>query len=211
MLFFACFAFLAVGEALYPFKSSKTISPLFIRLRTEVCAPYKLEMDILLPGNLLIPDNSGFSGDVRLLKRKVPRSIWNTGLSCDVIFVLCVFDARLGDINFERVIGQGIGVEHADRLICLSLCGHGHKREALRQAGSLVFDEFHRSDHSGCCEQGIDFVLCGRLSQVSYVNSYIHFITAFSGTAGNKNDRDPYKRVGGQGTTEIQLLITLSV
>jgi hypothetical protein len=36
------------------------------------------------------------------------------------------------------------------------------------------------------CEQGVDFVLCGRLGQVSYVNSNIHGMTSFSGIAGNK-------------------------
>ncbi len=113
-------------------------------------------------------------------------------------FVLGAFDARLGNIDLERVVGQGIGIEHADRLICISLCGHGHKGEALRHAGALVFDEIHRRDCSSLCEQGLDFILCGRLGQVSYVDSNIHFVTTFSGTAGNKNDRSPNKRVGGQ-------------
>jgi len=114
------------------------------------------------------------------------------------IFGLRVFDARFGNIDFERVVGQGIGIEHADRLICISLRGHGHKGEALRHASALVLDELHRRDGSSLREQGIDFILCGRLGQVSYVNSNIHFITSFSGTAGNKNDRSPYKWVGGQ-------------
>ena len=67
------------------------------------------------------------------------------------------------------------------------------------------------------CEQGVDFILCGRLVQVSYVNSNIHFITAFypkghmSGSAGNKNDRNPIIGSAAKGTTEIQLFITHSV
>jgi len=74
--------------------------------------------------------------------------------------VLGVFDARFGNIDFERVIGQGIGIEHADRLVCISLGGHGDEGESFRQAGILVFDEVHRRDCSGLCEQGIDFILC---------------------------------------------------
>ena len=119
--------------------------------------------------------------------------------------------ARFGNIDFQCVIGQGIGIEHADRLICIYLRGHGHKSEAFRHASALVFDEFHRRDRSGLCEQGIDFILRGRLGQVSYVNSNIHFITAFSGRAGNKNDRNPISGSAAKGTTEIQLFITYSV
>lgn len=126
-------------------------------------------------------------------------------------FGLGVFDARFGNIDLERVVGQGIGIEHADRLICISLYGHGHKGEALRHAGALVFDEIHRRDHSSLREQGLDFILCGRLGQVSYVNSNVHFVTAFSGTAGNKNDRSPIRGSAAKGTTEIQLFSTPSV
>ena len=122
-----------------------------------------------------------------------------------------MFDAWFGNIDFERVIGQGISIEHADRLICIGLCGHGHKSEAFRHASPLVLDEIHRRDRSGLCEQGIDFSLCGRLGQVSYVNSNIHFITSFSGMAGNKNDRNPISGSAAKGTTEIQLFITRSV
>lgn len=117
-------------------------------------------------------------------------------------FMLCVFDARFGDIDLEHVISQGIGIEHADGLVCIGLLGHGHKSEALRQAGALVHDQLHRRDGSSCCKQGLDFVLCGRLVQVSYVDSNIHFITSFSSSAGNKNGRQPYKRVGGQGVRQ---------
>jgi len=128
-----------------------------------------------------------------------------------MFLMLHLSDARFGNIDFERVIGQGIGIEHADRLICISLCGHGHKSEAFRHASALVFDELHRRDRSGLCEQGIDFILRGRLGQVSYINSNIHFITAFSGRAGNKNDRNPISGSAAKGTTEIQLFITPSV
>ena len=128
-----------------------------------------------------------------------------------VFLVLRLSDARFGDIDLERVICQGIGIEHADRLICIGLCGHGHKSEAFRHAGPLVFDELHRRDRSGLGEQGIDFSLCGRLGQVSYVNSNFHFITSFSGMAGNKNDRNPISGSAAKGTTEIQLFITPSV
>jgi hypothetical protein len=100
--------------------------------------------------------------------------------------VLRAFDARFGNIDFERLVGQGIGIEHADRLIGISLYGHGHKGEAFRQSSSLVFDELHRRYRSGLREQGIDFILRGRFGQVSYVNPNIHLTTAFSGTAGNK-------------------------
>jgi len=102
------------------------------------------------------------------------------------VCVLPAFDARLGNIDFEFVIGQGIGVEHADRLLCLSLLGHGHKGEAFRLASTLVLDQIDRSNGTGLCEQGIDFILGGRLVQVSYINSGIQFSTSFSGTAGNK-------------------------
>lgn len=54
-------------------------------------------------------------------KRKHPRSRWNEGVVLRYIFGLGVFDARFGNIDFERVVGQGIGIEHADRLICIGL------------------------------------------------------------------------------------------
>ena len=128
-----------------------------------------------------------------------------------MFLMLRLSDAWFGNIDFESVIGQGIGIEHVDRLICVGLCGHGHKGKAFRRASSLVFDELHRRDRSGLCEQGIDFILRGRLGQVSYVNSNIHFIAAFSGRAGNKNDRNPISGSAAKGTTEIQLFITYSV
>ena len=128
-----------------------------------------------------------------------------------MFLILRLPDAWFGNIDFERVIGQGIGIEHADRLICISLCGHGNEGEAFRHASALVFDELHRRDRSGLREQGIDFILRGGLGQVSYVNSNIHFITAFSGRAGNKNDRNPISGSAAKGTTEIQLFITPSV
>jgi len=103
-----------------------------------------------------------------------------------MFLVLRLSDARFGNIDFERVIGQGIGIEHADRLICIGLGGHGNKSEAFRHASALVLDELHRGDCPGLREQGIDFILCGRLGQVSYINSNIHFIASFSGKAGNK-------------------------
>ena len=108
------------------------------------------------------------------------------------ISVLCVFDARLGNIDLELVVSQIIIVEHADRLIGISLCGHGYKGEALRHASALILGDFHRGDDSGFGEQGLDFILRGAFIQVPYVNSYIHCITAFypkgymSGVAGIK-------------------------
>jgi hypothetical protein len=108
-----------------------------------------------------------------------------------MLFMLPAFDTRLGYIDLEFVIGQGISVEHADRLLRLRLLGHGYKGKALRHSGALVFDQVHRCDGSGLREQGINFVLGSRLVQISYVNSGIQSITSFSGTAGNKNDRNP--------------------
>lgn len=103
-----------------------------------------------------------------------------------MVYVLLAFYARFGYVDLEFIIGQGIGVEHADRLFRLGLLGHGHKSKAFRHAGALIPDQVHRSDRSGLREQGIDFFLGGRLVQVSYVNSSIQCITAFSGSAGNK-------------------------
>ncbi len=131
--------------------------------------------------------------------------------------VLCAFDAWFGNIDLELVVSHGIVVEHADGLVGLSLGGHGHKCKALRHTGALFRGNFHRSDGSGLCEQGLDFILCGRLVQVSYINSNIHFVTAFypkghlSGGAGNKNDRNPIRGSAAKRTTEIQLFITYSV
>ena len=78
-----------------------------------------------------------------------------------IFLVLRLSDARFGNIDLEPVLSQGIVIEHADRLICISLCGHRHKGEAFRHAGTLVFDEVHRSNGSGLREQGIDFILRG--------------------------------------------------
>ena len=147
-----------------------------------------------------------------LSKKKSPSFQMEQRACAAMYFVLRVFDAWFGNIDFERVIGQGIGIEHADRLIRISLCRHGHKGEALRHASPLVFDELHRRDRSGCCEQGINFILCGRLGQVSYINSNIHFITPFSGTAGNKNDRNPIRGSAVKVVRQrLQLFITYSV
>jgi hypothetical protein len=54
-------------------------------------------------------------------KEKPPFLVERGELCCDVSFVLRVLDARFGNIDFERVTGQGIGIKHADRLICISL------------------------------------------------------------------------------------------
>jgi len=137
--------------------------------------------------------------------------MWNEGVVLQYFWVLRVLGARLGNIDLELVVSQVIVVEHTDRLIGIRLRGHGHKSEAFRQAGALVFDELHRRDGSGLRKQGVDFILCGRLVQVSYINSSIHIIPAFSGTAGNKNDRNPISGSAAKGTTEIQLFITCSV
>lgn len=115
---------------------------------------------------------------------------------------LRVFDARLGDIDLEVVSAQGVGVEHADRLVRLGLVGHGDKREALRETGALVHDEFDRRDGPCGCEERHDLVLFGGLVEVAYVNANIHLMTAFSSTAGMKMTAAPVKRVGGQGTTD---------
>lgn len=88
-------------------------------------------------------------------------------------------DARLGDVDLELVLRHVVLVEHADRLVGIFLRGHGHKGEALRHAGALVFDEVHRRDRPGLREQGFDFIFRGCLCEVSYVNSNIHFNTAF--------------------------------
>jgi len=102
-----------------------------------------------------------------------------------------VLNARLGDVNFKLVIGQGIVMEHADGLVSCGLIGHGYKGEALRYSCALLFDEFDRGDGARLREQGVDFILRGRLGQVSYVNSNIHFITAFFRHGRKQNDRNP--------------------
>lgn len=38
-----------------------------------------------------------------------------------VLFRVALRNARLGDINLEFVLSQGIIVEHADRLVCIFL------------------------------------------------------------------------------------------
>lgn len=38
-----------------------------------------------------------------------------------VLFRVALRNARLGDINLEFVLSQGIIVEHADRLVCVFL------------------------------------------------------------------------------------------
>lgn len=78
-----------------------------------------------------------------------------------MFFVLRVFNAWFGNIDFELILSYRVIIEHADRLIGIRLDGHGHKGEALRQASALILGNFHRSDGSGLCEQGFDFILCG--------------------------------------------------
>jgi len=107
-------------------------------------------------------------------------------------FILRLSDARLGHVDLELVVSQGIVVEHGDGHVGLRLRGHGDESEAPRFARALVRGDIHRGDRSGGCEQGVDFVLRGGLVQIPYVNSYIHWFTAFypkghmSGNAGIK-------------------------
>jgi len=68
-------------------------------------------------------------------------------------------DARFGNIDFDRIPGQGIGVEHADGLICVSLCGHGDKGKALGHAARPVLDQINRGYFPGLREQGLDVSL----------------------------------------------------
>jgi len=100
--------------------------------------------------------------------------------------------AGLGDVDLELAFRQHIVIEHADCLVGFRLGGHRHERKAPRRAGTFVCGDFHRRDGSGGGEQGADFSLRGGLVQVSYVNSNIHFNSAFcpkghmSGIAGIK-------------------------
>ena len=118
---------------------------------------------------------------------------------------LYLADARLGNIDLELVLCQGVIVEHADGFVGFCLGGHGHEREALRLAGALVHGDFHRRDGSGGGEQGVDLILCGGFIQVSYINSYIHCMTAFcpnghiSGSAGIKMTASPIKGSAAKG------------
>jgi len=124
---------------------------------------------------------------------------------CIGTFYIKLADARLGDIDLELVFRQGVIIEHADRLVGFFLGGHGYEREALRLAGALVHGDFHRRDGSRGGEQGVDFSLRGGLVQISYVNSYIHCITAFypkghmSGGAGIKMTANPIKGSAAKG------------
>jgi len=147
-----------------------------------------------------------FPPSCALLCKKHPHPTWNKGTV--MAFSCCTLcGAGLGDIDLELVFSQSIVVEHADCLVSVFLRGHGYESEALRLAGALVHGDFDRRDGSCGCEQGIDFILCGRLVQISYVNSYFHFVL-LSTRKGivrhcrNKNGRRPYKRVGGQGVRQ---------
>src|ERR1044072_8213017 len=84
------------------------------------------------PPKSLIPV-AGHISSLQNRIRKHPRSLWNEGVVFK-FFWLNVSGARLGNIDLELVVSQGIVVEHADRLIGIRLRGHGYKSEALRQA-----------------------------------------------------------------------------
>jgi hypothetical protein len=90
--------------------------------------------------------------------------------------VLGAFDARLGDVDLELVVTHGVVVEHADGLIGFFLGGHGHKGKALRHASALLRGDIHRSDVSRLGEQGLDFILCRGLVQVSYIYASFHLL-----------------------------------
>lgn len=134
--------------------------------------------------------------------------------SCDVTGLR---RARLGDVDLELVLCQRVLVEHADRLVGVRLPFHGHEGEAFRLTGAPVLDQIHRRDCPGLREQGLDLFLGGGFGKVSYVNSNIHFNSAFypkgyvTGTAGNKNDRNPINGSAVKGATGIQLCITHSL
>ena len=84
--------------------------------------------------------------------RKHPRSMWNKGIVLQYFLVLDAFDARLGHIDLELIVSHGIVVEHTDRLIGISLRGHGYKGKAFRRAGALFGGDVHRGDCSGLRE-----------------------------------------------------------
>ena len=106
--------------------------------------------------------------------KKTPPFHVERGCFLAIFFRLGVFDARLGHIDLELVVSHGIVIEHTDRLIGISLRGHGYKGKAFRRAGALFGGNIHRGDGSSLREQGLDFILCGRLVQVSYINSSFH-------------------------------------
>ena len=147
--------------------------------------------------------------------KKTPPFHVERGCSSQYLLVLGVLGARLGNIDLELVVSHGIVIEHADCLIGIRLRWHSYKSEAFRHASRLIFDEINRGDGSGLCEQSIDFILRGRLVQVSYVNSNIHFVTTFypkghvSGRAGNKMTANPIRGSAAKRTTEIQLLLLI--
>ncbi len=97
----------------------------------------------------------------------------------DISFLLRVFDAGFGDVYLERAVSQGISIEHADRLVCFGLIGHGDKSEALGETRGFVHDEIDGVHGPGLCEEGGEFFLSGGLVQVTCVNSNIHFVAAF--------------------------------
>jgi len=152
-------------------------------------------------------------GCCALFQKKYPRPSWNKGTVSEP-FYIALADARLGDIDLEFVLCQRIIVEHVDRLVGIRLGGHGHESEALRLAGALIHGDFHRRDGSSGCKQGVDLILRGGLVQVSYVNSYIHCITAFcpnghmSGSAGIKMTANPIKGSAAKGCDRDPVIIT---
>jgi hypothetical protein len=55
-----------------------------------------------------------------------------SGGSCNAAYAWSTLaNFRLGDVNLEYIICKGIIIEHADRLVCFSLIGHGDKSETL--------------------------------------------------------------------------------
>ena len=55
------------------------------------------------------------------IMKKFPVPFGTGNFICNSVVALCVFDAWFGDVDFEFAAGQGIGIVHADGLICISL------------------------------------------------------------------------------------------
>ena len=57
----------------------------------------------------------------RCIIEKFPVPFGTGNFICNSVVALCVFDAWFGNVDFELIASHGIGIVHADGLICISL------------------------------------------------------------------------------------------
>ena len=84
-------------------------------------------------------------------------------------YLLTALFSGSGHTHLERMLTQGIGVEHADGLLRFALRAHRYESKPPGLAASPFLDDFSHGDVSGLCKQSIQFLIGCSLGQIPYM------------------------------------------